>query len=507
VDLYRRKITMCKFARAICDLSLCLGLFGLLLLPAGAQTPNVSVSPQAKIRPFIVGGTPANIADFPWQVALVFASAPEPTRDQFCGGSLIGQYWVLTAAHCFYDNGQVIPNLAQFTDVISGTATYSQGGVRSHVTDVYINPAYDDQTHDNDVALIKLATPVQPSRFARLNTDASITGDVTVTGWGATAEGGAGSPVLLEATIPLVDNATCNAPSSYNGQITANMLCAGRSQGGVDSCQGDSGGPLVKEGTAVQVGVVSWGFGCARRLKYGVYARVSPFTTWIYSIAGPPTWPAYTEYCRFVGGNPAFLSCALSNGTTFGQYDVNSATSLDQGYGNLPRFMADVNGDGIPDYCRFVGGNPAFLSCALSNESTFGQYDVNSATSLDQGYDNLPRFMADVNGDGKADYCRFVGNPAFLSCALSNGTTFGQYDVNSAPSLDQGYGNLPRFMADVNGDGKADYCRFVGGNPAFLSCALSNGTTFGQYDVNSAPSLDQGYDNLPRFGAAIKPPD
>ena len=224
------------------------------------------------------------------------------------------------------------------------------------------------------------------------------------------------------------------------------------------------------------------------------------------------------DFCRFVGNQPnIFLSCVLATATGFGNVELSGQPGMDLGYDNMPRFMADVDGDGRADFCRFVG-NPGsiFLSCALSTPSGFGQLDWNSSPALDQGYDNMPRFMADVDGDGRADYCRFVGNPGsiFLSCALSTITNdanvptdatvgFGQYEWKSSPALDQGYDNMPRFMADVNGDGRADYCRFVGdpGN-IFLSCALSIANGFGQYDWNSqkAPAaFDLGYDNRPRF--------
>jgi hypothetical protein len=218
------------------------------------------------------------------------------------------------------------------------------------------------------------------------------------------------------------------------------------------------------------------------------------------------------DYCRFVGNAPnIFLSCALQTSNGFGQYDVNGQQGYDPGYSNMPRFMADVNGDGRADYCRFVGNAPnIFLSCGLASGNSFGNYDVNgkpwSQGGLDPGYDNMPRFMVDVNGDGKADYCRFVGNAPniFLSCALSTGTGFGQYDVSSQPGYDAGYANMSRFMADVNGDGRADYCRYVGNAPnIFLSCGLASGNKFGNYDVNGKPwsqgGLDPGYDNMPRF--------
>ncbi|MEM7355751.1 MAG: hypothetical protein AAF657_33355, partial [Acidobacteriota bacterium] len=99
----------------------------------------------------------------------------------------------------------------------------------------------------------------------------------------------------------------------------------------------------------------------------------------------------------------------------FGQYDINSS-GLDLGYGHRSRFMAD----GRADYCRFVGDYHApFLSCTTATASgTVGQYNVNSA-GLDLGYANMPIFMADVDDSGKASYCRFVGDPSFMafSCA------------------------------------------------------------------------------------------
>ena len=80
----------------------------------------------------------------------------------------------------------------------------------------------------------------------------------------------------------------CNQPASYNGDILASMFCAGKTDGGVDSCQGDSGGPAsaIIDGRTTLVGVVSWGEGCARRLKYGVYSRISTAAEWIATTIG-----------------------------------------------------------------------------------------------------------------------------------------------------------------------------------------------------------------------------
>ena len=222
------------------------------------------------------------------------------------------------------------------------------------------------------------------------------------------------------------------------------------------------------------------------------------------------------DYCRFVGDAPnIFLSCDLATATGFdtNQYSFSSIKGVNQGYSTLPRFPADVSGDGRADYCRFVGYAPnIFLSCDLATATGFdpNQYSFNSIKGIDQGYSTLPRFLADVNADGRADYCRFVGYAPniFLSCDLATTTGFdpNQYSFNSIKGIDQGYSTLPRFLADVNGDGRADYCRFVGDAPnIFLSCDLATATGFdsNQYSFNSIKGIDQGYSTLPRFLADV----
>jgi len=138
----------------------------------------------------------------------------------------------------------------------------------------------------NDIALLKLSgtIPISPGivlptvevQKAKLNA-------VGVSGWGTVVEGGQMSDILMGADISLVSNAVCNAEPSYNHRISDSMICAGLWGGGLDSCQGDSGGPAtaVINGTRFLIGVESWGEGCARKLKYGVYTRVSSFRPWI----------------------------------------------------------------------------------------------------------------------------------------------------------------------------------------------------------------------------------
>jgi hypothetical protein len=157
----------------------------------------------------------------------------------------------------------------------------------------------------------------------------------------------------------------------------------------------------------------------------------------------------------------------------------------DWGYGDR-RWMADVNGDGITDYCRAVGegyGPNSFLGCSLSIASS-GHLDIMTPVS-DWGYGDR-RWFADVNGDGSADYCRAVGEGSgansFLGCSLSI-TSSGALDIMTQVS-DWGHGDR-RWFVDVNGDGKDDFCRAVGddsGVNSFMGCSLDLATS-GQLDT------------------------
>jgi secreted trypsin-like serine protease len=239
---------------------------------------------QRRVKPFIVGGTTADIKNFSYQVGLRITRGDNEYR---CGGSIIDPYWVLTAAHCFYDGNQPKTN-PDNVEMLTGDNTFSSDKmVVTKARQVIIHPKYNQTTHSNDIALIQTTAALTGTPIALHETFVWLpapTGDATVTGWGNTSYGAASpSDVLMQATIPLVPNDTCNAADSYNGKVEASMLCAGYAEGGKSACHGDSGGPLVqiRDGNRVQIGVVNWSEGCAAPKKYEVFARVSSHRDWI----------------------------------------------------------------------------------------------------------------------------------------------------------------------------------------------------------------------------------
>ncbi len=252
--------------------------------------------------PTIIGGEDAPTGAWPWMVALVYADNSNVEQGQFCGGSLIQADWVLTAAHCTYDMGGRPRTAAEIDIVIGRHRLNGRDGTRVHIQQIIRHAGYTGNSFDNDLALLQLVTPVNDLPIALLTPDRraleSHGQPATVIGWGVTEQGSA-SDLLRQVTVPLVDLRTCRQSYGiFNEKVSDNMICAGSKSGGIDSCQGDSGGPLMvfdeRAAQWMQVGIVSWGDGCAEPNYYGVYTRVSNYAAWIHTYIPILTIPTVT---------------------------------------------------------------------------------------------------------------------------------------------------------------------------------------------------------------------
>ncbi|MGH0182816.1 UNVERIFIED_CONTAM: hypothetical protein FKN15_010601 [Acipenser sinensis] len=226
----------------------------------------------------IVGGTNADVGEWPWQVSLHFK-----TSGHTCGASIISERWLVSAAHCFPTT-----NL----DGLYTQLDYSSAESRK-LKSITVHPNYNPFTFDNDVAVLELSDPLEFSStvYPLCLPDATHTfpagKSCFVTGWGALAESGPLANILQKAEVKIINDTVCDTVMS--GEVTSRMLCSGYLTGGVDACQGDSGGPLVcqeSSGRWFQSGIVSWGDGCARRNKPGVYSRVTQLRGWIKEQTG-----------------------------------------------------------------------------------------------------------------------------------------------------------------------------------------------------------------------------
>ena len=343
------------FAKGLLAISVALVATGTL-----ADNPDVFAAPEVKsASPFedaqsgakakrgakataagakVIGGELAAEGAWPWQVALVVAGTPVSTDSQFCGGSLVLDTWVLTAAHCvnmqdddgsFYD---VEPG--QF-EVLVGSNELAPGkGEVIAVEKIIKHPSYIGDIFDFDIALIKLAraprvpyqtVEVPDAEYGDILNQQGVT--TIVTGWGL-QDGAQPSPELRQAQIQILDRDTCNASMMeakaadavdgfiYAAQtlgigeddalevwdemvarapddLTENLICSGTFEGGKTSCNGDSGGPLVvplEEGGYIQAGIVSWGltatsgYGCEETALFSAYTDVSKFVPWLNEV-------------------------------------------------------------------------------------------------------------------------------------------------------------------------------------------------------------------------------
>lgn len=286
-------------------------IFSQLCIIASATKSSIRGGNQPReLNTRIIGGDEAIEDRYPYAVSL------QDSIGHFCGGSLIAKDVVLSAAHCS-QNGRGYNAVIGRHNLLTDTDGYDVA-VKAEIS----HPSYDSTTTNNDFMILILNQAVGDEvDLVKVSRDIiPVDTLVTVMGWGDTDPSDSistPSPKLIETEVKVISKSVCEQSSgtiggteimpgwlfggyqtNYQNKISENMVCA--KDYGEDSCQGDSGGPLVIRqnlGDDVQVGVVSWGIGCAHVSFPGVYARVSAQYDWIRTIVcnGSSEPPSYFE--------------------------------------------------------------------------------------------------------------------------------------------------------------------------------------------------------------------
>lgn len=245
----------------------------------GIASNHSFISPHQSNMLRIIGGHPTQNGKWPWIVAVL-----NRYKEAFCGGTLVSSRWVLTAAHCV--RRRLYVSIGEYD-----LNQKDENELRLRVRRAVIHPKYNVETVDNDLALLYLPpSATQHSGIACLpkpRDHLPFKQMCTIVGWGKQSPSDHyGTDILHEAQVPIVTKQVCREVYT-DYQITANMFCAGYRRGRMDSCSGDSGGPLLCQdsfGRWTIFGITSFGEGCGKRGKYGIYTRLPNYVRWIQKV-------------------------------------------------------------------------------------------------------------------------------------------------------------------------------------------------------------------------------
>ncbi|MGH3859919.1 trypsin-like serine protease [Actinokineospora sp.] len=355
------------------------GLTAILAAVGGQALAAPPPSQPGDVSPMVVGGTLAAKGEYPWLVRLSMG----------CGGAMYTEQIVLTAAHCLDGTGPdtsigVTYGVAdlQDTTAIKRTSTY-----------VHSAPGFTGVTAGKDWALIKLNAPITGATLLPIaTTTAYDNGTFDVMGWGSVRDGSnTQERYLRKAQVPFVSDEVCSGSASYPNLVKSDSICAGYKDGKIDTCQGDSGGPMARRDSNnnwVQVGIVSWGTGCARPDKYGIYTQVSYFAAAIQAAAAelgggttPP--PTGTVFENTNNVNIPDAGTAVTSSITVSGVSGNAPATLKVGVDIKHTWRGDLVVDLVaPD------GSTYRMKSSRSNDSAdnvITTYTVNASTEVANG--------------------------------------------------------------------------------------------------------------------------
>ncbi|MER5431178.1 trypsin-like serine protease [Streptomyces sp. NPDC002588] len=486
---------------------------------------------SASVDPKIIGGTTTTITNAPWMAQLWYGDdrGTTTTSDDigfFCGGAVIAPTKILTASHCvagynWKAHGAVITGTAQLLSEDSSGNIDLHGGTASGVWRQWNHPSYNENTIDNDLAVLTLPNPVKakPIPMTTSGDTASYTAGTTakVYGWGRTSSTSQDiSDVLKTADLPIQSNATC---SGYYGSdfIANHMVCAGQPATGSDTgttsaCNGDSGGPLVVGGKVV--GVVSWGVkDCVEAGAYSVFTKLTTYVSAAYprvddtnisgdhkadvfvrnsstktgyeldskgtSLAARQSWGSFNGWNLILqtdldrDGYQDFIRRRSSDGDVFWWHYVPSTNSwssklIGDNWKTRLQIVApgDVTGDQLPDVLSVDSAGVLWIYPGKGN-GTFA-----SRVRFGGGWNqyNLLRGHGDFSNDGRTDLIArnkstgavylYKGTGKAGSAAFSARVKVRTWSSSTYNAFDA--------VGDVNGDGKADFLARTPGGTLYL---------------------------------------
>ena len=420
----------------------------LLFISGAAFAQKGDLSDVGPYNKDIVGGSNANISDYPYQVSVQTTSG-----FHFCGGSVLNENFILSANHCFVGTN---PSSIRVMAGASNLSQSSSGQIRT-VVEIIRYPGYTSTVNGKDVCLLRLGSPLDLSdpnvSAIGIVTQADAAAGLddvgvlsTITGWGTLSSGGSSPDRLQVAQVPIISNAQAQADyPQYT--ITADQLGAAYPQGGIDACQGDSGGPLVVpdgQGGFKQAGITSWGIGCADAGNPGMYARVSEFDTWIIANS---TSGGSTGYCASQGNNVSdefiqrvqFNTIDNNSGSNGGYADFTSiSTSVTKGTAYTitvtPTWTGTVYNEGYSvwiDYDQdevFEAGEQVFTSGPNTSTSVSGSITIPTSAAdgdtrmrVSMKYNAIPTACETFTYGEVEDYTITIGTSGGGGCNTPSG--------------------------------------------------------------------------------------